>query len=64
MSGQLQRETAVKQKLNPIRLELKDKNVLLVDDSIVRGTTSRQIIQTGSGSPGYPQRGALPRDLL
>ena len=45
MSGQLQRETAVKQKLNPIRLELKDKNVLLVDDSIVRGTTSRQIIQ-------------------
>jgi amidophosphoribosyltransferase len=45
MSGQTQRETAVKQKLNPIRLELKDKNVLLVDDSIVRGTTSRQIIQ-------------------
>jgi amidophosphoribosyltransferase len=45
MSGQTQRETAVKQKLNPIRLELKGKNVLLVDDSIVRGTTSRQIIQ-------------------
>ena len=45
ISGQLQRETAVKQKLNPIRMELKDKNVLLVDDSIVRGTTSRQIIQ-------------------
>jgi amidophosphoribosyltransferase len=45
MSGQLQRETAVKQKLNPIRLELKDKNVLMVDDSIVRGTTCRQIIQ-------------------
>ncbi len=45
ISGQVHRETAVKQKLNPIRLELKDKNVLLVDDSIVRGTTSRQIIQ-------------------
>ena len=45
MSGQMQRETAVKQKLNPISVELKGKNVLLVDDSIVRGTTSRQIIQ-------------------
>lgn len=45
MSDLLQRETAVKQKLNPISLELKDRNVLLVDDSIVRGTTSRQIIQ-------------------
>jgi amidophosphoribosyltransferase len=41
----MQRETAVKQKLNPISVELKGKNVLLVDDSIVRGTTSRQIIQ-------------------
>jgi amidophosphoribosyltransferase len=45
MSGQMRRETAVKQKLNPISMELKGKNVLLVDDSIVRGTTSRQIIQ-------------------
>jgi amidophosphoribosyltransferase len=45
MSGQVRRETAVKQKLNPISMELKGKNVLLVDDSIVRGTTSRQIIQ-------------------
>ncbi len=45
LSGQRQRETAVRQKLNPIRPELEGKNVLLVDDSIVRGTTSRQIIQ-------------------
>jgi len=45
MSGQMRRETAVRQKLNPISVELKGKNVLLVDDSIVRGTTSRQIIQ-------------------
>jgi amidophosphoribosyltransferase len=45
MSGQTRRETAVKQKLNPIGPELSGKNVLLVDDSIVRGTTSRHIIQ-------------------
>lgn len=45
ISGQGQRETSVRQKLNPIRPELNGKNVLLVDDSIVRGTTSRQIIQ-------------------
>lgn len=45
ISGQGQREKSVKQKLNPIRPEINGKNVLLVDDSIVRGTTSRQIIQ-------------------
>jgi amidophosphoribosyltransferase len=45
MAGQVQREAAVRQKLNPIGSELKGRNVLLVDDSIVRGTTSRQIIQ-------------------
>jgi amidophosphoribosyltransferase len=45
ISGQGQREKSVRQKLNPIRPVLNGKNVLLVDDSIVRGTTSRQIIQ-------------------
>lgn len=44
MPGQAEREKSVKQKLNPISLEFKDKNVLLVDDSIVRGTTSKKII--------------------
>jgi amidophosphoribosyltransferase len=45
MPGQTQRKKSVRQKLNPINLEFKGKNVLLVDDSIVRGTTSQQIIQ-------------------
>jgi amidophosphoribosyltransferase len=45
MPGQKQRKKSVRQKLNPIDLEFKGKNVLLVDDSIVRGTTSHQIIQ-------------------
>ena len=45
MPGQEIRERSIRQKLNPITLEFKGKNVLLVDDSIVRGTTSSQIIQ-------------------
>ncbi|MBI5451691.1 MAG: amidophosphoribosyltransferase [Gammaproteobacteria bacterium] len=45
MPGQKERKKSVRQKLNAIELEFKDKNVLLVDDSIVRGTTSEQIVQ-------------------
>jgi amidophosphoribosyltransferase len=45
MPGQTLRERSVKQKLNAIDLEFRGKNVMLVDDSIVRGTTSQQIIQ-------------------
>ena len=45
MPGQSMRKQSVRQKLNAIELEYKGKNVLLVDDSIVRGTTCRQIIQ-------------------
>ncbi len=45
MPGQDQRRQSVRRKLNAIDLEFRDKNVLLVDDSIVRGTTSKQIIQ-------------------
>ncbi|HHJ14289.1 MAG TPA: amidophosphoribosyltransferase [Gammaproteobacteria bacterium] len=45
MPGQHQRKKSVRQKLNAIDLEFRDKNVMLVDDSIVRGTTSQQIIQ-------------------
>src|SRR5258706_12418978 len=44
MPGQNVRKKSVRQKLNAIGVEFKGKNVLIVDDSIVRGTTSNQIV--------------------
>jgi amidophosphoribosyltransferase len=50
MPGQNQRKKSVRQKLNPVPLEFEGKNVMLVDDSIVRGTTCKQIIQMARDS--------------
>src|SRR5204863_6491784 len=45
MPGHAVRRRSVRQKLNPMAMEFSGKNVLLVDDSIVRGTTSRELVQ-------------------
>src|ERR1700757_919764 len=62
MPGQQQREKSVRRKLNAIDLEFRGKNVLLVDDSIVRGTTSAQIIELAreAGARGVYFASAAP----
>ena len=65
MPGQSVRRKSVRQKLNPMPIEFKDKNILLVDDSIVRGTTMKEIVQMArdAGAKKVFVASAAPRVL-
>ena len=62
MPGQAERKKSVKQKLNAMGSEFRGKNILIVDDSIVRGTTSQGIVQMarGAGANKVPFTSAAP----
>jgi amidophosphoribosyltransferase len=54
------RENKVKTKFNPVKGVLKDKVVVIVDDSIVRGTTSKQLVQLVTTSASHLHRSGTP----